>query len=502
MSAAPAAAVAGDGVVGTPAEALRARLLAVAPHLLPAGEPVPEGGPGSLLARLADAVAAEPTGARLWVLASAAAAAYPTSEELEGLRRALELAAPGERLGAVLTAVAPAAASVRGGLVTAEAVELALVDVDFCATNAHNTGIQRVVRNTVKHWPAEAVELAAWAPDGSGYRRLTPAQRELATAWRSGMDSVRADTSDAPLLIPVGGAVLIPEVPGRDRIPRLAAIAEHSPARVGLIGYDAIPIVSAETVSDEESDRFAHYLAIVKHADAVSCISETTAEEFRGFGAALAAQGLSAPDVVAQPLPAVPPVPLDPGAAAPGPPRERPLVLMVGSVEPRKNQEGVLSAARILWGEGLDFELRFIGGGTAWYLHRLRALLAPLRAPGRHVELLVGAPDELVQASYRDARVVAFPSLQEGYGLPVAEALATGTPVVTSAYGSTAEIAAAGGCLVVDPRDDDAIAAALRAVLVDEEVHARLLAETGARPAGSWAAYAAEVWSELAGAAR
>jgi glycosyltransferase involved in cell wall biosynthesis len=88
-----------------------------------------------------------------------------------------------------------------------------------------------------------------------------------------------------------------------------------------------------------------------------------------------------------------------------------------------------------------------------------------------------------------------FPSLHEGFGLPVAESLALAVPVVTSNYGSTAEIAREGGCLLVDPRNDDAIAAAMRKLLTDDHLHARLLAECLARTPRSWADYADELWT-------
>src|SRR6185369_17546706 len=98
---------------------------------------------------------------------------------------------------------------------------------------------------------------------------------------------------------------------------------------------------------------------------------------------------------------------------------------------------------------------------------------------GRHVGVGRGLPDSAVAQAYRDARVVVFPSLQEGFGLPVAEALATGTPVITTRYGSTAEIAEGGGCLLIDPRDEAEIAAAMRSILTDDTLHAELVAQAG-----------------------
>ena len=81
------------------------------------------------------------------------------------------------------------------------------------------------------------------------------------------------------------------------------------------------------------------------------------------------------------------------------------------------------------------------------------------------------APDEL-RALYAGAEVFCFPSLAEGFGLPVLEAMAQATPVVTSAGTATAEVAGDAGILV-DPRDPDALAEALDALLADPDGRAR-----------------------------
>lgn len=480
--------------------ALHRRLLTIAPHLDvdPSGFPQAAsapGGAGSILAALAEAVAARATDDRIWLLATAVAGGYPTSAEVIDVRRGLARASTGAAMGAVLAGVARTASAQRGDDLDAVVVVGAtVVDVDFCATHIHNTGIQRVVRNTVPHWDRlHDPILVAWSPDITGYRRLTPHQRELVVAYTSRTPAA-TDAPDAVLVIPWRSRVVLPEVPARAMLERQAALARFSGNRLSLVGYDAIPVVSADSVVDEESDRFAHYLEVVKYADLAACISETTAEEFAGFGAALPAQGLTGPRVRAVVLP-VDVASAD--SATPAVDRVLPLVLMVGSVEPRKNQQAVLSAAQLLWAEGVDFELLVIGGGHSWYLEQFDREVRRLQRAGRPVRVGRGVPDDVLAQAYADARVVVFPSLQEGYGLPVAEALATGTPVITSRYGSTAEIARDGGCLLVDPRDDDAIADAMRSVITDDSVHARLVAEARARTNATWPDYAAALWTEI-----
>jgi glycosyltransferase involved in cell wall biosynthesis len=116
-------------------------------------------------------------------------------------------------------------------------------------------------------------------------------------------------------------------------------------------------------------------------------------------------------------------------------------VLAVGTLEPRKNLRRVAEAAR-----RAGLELR-VAGATGW---------GGVEAPGRVGEV---SDDELA-ALYRGARALVFPSLYEGFGIPVLEAMASGTPVVTSRGGATEEVAG-GAAVLVDPLDVDAIAAGI-----------------------------------------
>jgi glycosyltransferase involved in cell wall biosynthesis len=266
-----------------------------------------------------------------------------------------------------------------------------------------------------------------------------------------------------------------------------------------VIGFDCVPITTAETTALGVSEAFAHNLAAVRHLDRVSTISEAAAVEYGGWETMLSSIGQQGPQILVDRLPAEVPFTTEAEleeARAQLTVGDIPMVLCVGSHEPRKNHLALLHAAELLWREGVQFNLVLVGG-RSWNDWRFRDALADARSRNRPVEAVTTVTDRLLWAAYRLARFVVFPSLNEGYGLPVAEALACGTPVVTSAYGSMAEIAAGGGALLVDPRDDRSIADAMRRLLTDATERARLSAEAAARPASSWDDYACRVWSTL-----
>jgi glycosyltransferase involved in cell wall biosynthesis len=205
----------------------------------------------------------------------------------------------------------------------------------------------------------------------------------------------------------------------------------------------------------------------------------------------LPSAGLPAPRIVAVPLPITAVAATPPPASS-----DRPLVLCVGSHEPRKNHGAVLYAAEALWREGHDFELAFVGG-NAWGADAVLDRIGRLGRAGRPVSNRSAVSDDELAKLYSRARFTVFPSLNEGFGLPVAESIAAGVPVVTSDVGSMREIAEPGGALLVDPRDDDALVDAMRLLLDDEVELARLAAEAAGRQLGTWEAYADRLWDVL-----
>jgi glycosyltransferase involved in cell wall biosynthesis len=175
---------------------------------------------------------------------------------------------------------------------------------------------------------------------------------------------------------------------------------------------------------------------------------------------------------------------------------EEPYVLMTGTLEPRKNIVRALDAAARLPAELRErFELR-LAGPRGWDTDPIDAALARYGSSARHLGLV---PDAELPGLYAAASVFLYPSLKEGFGLPVLEAMAAGTAVVTSDRSSLPEV---GGSAVryVDPYDVESIRAALEELLSDGERRASLAAAGRERArAFTWERTARETLALLSG---
>ena len=206
---------------------------------------------------------------------------------------------------------------------------------------------------------------------------------------------------------------------------------------------------------------------VLQAADASVAVSEFTRDET-----------IALADVPAERIRVVPHG-VDAGFTAEGPAAEGDYVLAVATLEPRKNLARAVEAA-----QEARVELRVVGA-RGW--------------GGVEVTGWVGElPDSELAALYRGARCLLYPSLYEGFGLPVLEAMACSTPVVTS-VGTAMEEVAGGAAVLVDPLDASSIARGIREASArrDELVaagHARASTFTWERAADA----VVSLWDELA----
>lgn len=147
-------------------------------------------------------------------------------------------------------------------------------------------------------------------------------------------------------------------------------------------------------------------------------------------------------------------------------------ILFVGTLEPRKNLKRLLVAYRSLEPELQREYPLVIAGGKGWGEDDLAALIVGYGLED-HVVITGYVAGDVLATLYRYAELLVMPSLYEGFGLPLVEAMSFGTPVLTSNCSSMKEVTGEAGVLV-DPYDSASIATGIKEVLVDNELRNRL----------------------------
>lgn len=404
------------------------------------------------------------------------------------------------------------------------------VDVTSSCKSPMNTGVQRVVRGLFRAWSAAlgpaAVVPVLWEPRLTSYCTLSPRERgflERPFAGRHGRRALAEPGRVAnalpvvskwwrqvvhgrnrlglPRLLTAADTLFVPEIFQDGRIEWLSRLGVRCPARRVAVCHDAIGWRRPDLTLAVRREGFANYLNSLRTFDGVLAVSREAADDLAALWREQGPDGAGPiPPVRVAGWPAddffVAPVEAE--DLPPAPASALPQVLCVGTFEPRKNHPALLAAAEILWAEGVRFELVLAGRTTAEWGETVEARIAELRAAGRTVDWRRHVSDETLRALYRRCRFTVFPSLAEGFGIPIVESLRHGRPCVCGSNGALGELSAGGGCLVVDHQADPTrLADGLRRLLADDALHAQLSAEARTRVFPTWTDYVRETRSFL-----
>lgn len=377
---------------------------------------------------------------------------------------------------------------------------MVLLDLSHTSHTRARTGVQRV---TLSLWRALGAHGRAvtWDPYARTWRDVatweranleatTPDKRRGATwpmrAKVGGFIRRRKTVSTSAVSgkIPATGA-LVPEIFS-------AAVARHLHAlpqpRIAVF-HDAIAMKLPELSPPKTVARFPAYLQELLNFEGIAAVSEDSAKALAEYWDWLGVQ--KPPSLRVIPLGVDVPQGLVTGKTRPGlDASPDPIVLCVGSIEGRKNHVALLNACEQLWAAGAQFELHLVGIARPETATAALARMDELKSKGRLIRHDRNADDVALTRAYQAAAFTVYPSLMEGFGLPVLESVAHGKPCICASAGALGEAARGGGCLLVPHVDPDSLARAIGELLTDRAKRGRLETEARARKLRSWAEYA------------
>lgn len=379
-----------------------------------------------------------------------------------------------------------------------------LYDATHTSHTRAQTGIQRVVRSLFAELATRtAVAPICFDPHQHAWRTLT--RIELATlrhqAGAAGSRGAKWTLAQKlagrarrflgrPAALPHATGLIVPELFSSAVGAELPALLPQvNGPRIALF-HDAIGLKFPELTPPATVARLPRYLFELAQLDGVAAVSEDSAASLRDFWRWA---GLTRPPPVqAIPLGCAKCHPQDYLAAG------LVRVLCVSTIEGRKNHLALLDAAEILWREGRSFELELVGLPRADTATAALTRIAELQRAGRPLLTHGAVSDEKLHAAYARCTFTVYPSLSEGFGLPVIESMQHGRPCICSAHGALGEAARGGGALTVETVDAPALATAMRRLLMDPALGPELSAQTRARTFRSWSDYTSDVlgWME------
>ena len=340
---------------------------------------------------------------------------------------------------------------------------------------AHHSGIQRVsarLRAELAALRPGTLVPVRWAARNGGWQRL----------------------DGGPFAPAAADWLLTPELFSEPERPGFSRWLEAPGCRPAAVFHDAIPLKLPHLTWPQSVARHPGYLKLLASFERVFANSAASQEELEGYWrwaqpprrAALAVLPLGA-DGTRQPR-------VRNRDRPPAPPQ----VVTVGILEPRKNQALLLDAAERLWAAGFDFGLHLVGRVNPHFgpplVARIREMAS--RRPGLHHHGPL--PDDDLGRLFGQSRLAVLPSLADGNGLPVLEALWAGLPCLCSDLPALREHALGGGCVRLPPVDPARWAEELRSLLTDDRRIADLTGEALNRALPTWREAADTILTTLA----
>jgi glycosyltransferase involved in cell wall biosynthesis len=376
-----------------------------------------------------------------------------------------------------------------------------VIDVTSSCRSPQNTGMQRMTRRIFSELSRRLeVQPISWNTAGNFYTELGPREFQLLTqpfAARSGAMAHPEWRGEDPFTeslrmfrrrrvnldeeIGAADVFFVPDIFRDGRRDALPNFLKRMRARKVAIFHDATDLRLTDIYPDREW-KSRPYLEALALFDLVICVSEEARDDLHHFWNKY---GCRATETVVELWPGE----IDGAQPAAADDDSDCSVLYVSSFHGRKNHLRLFDAAEHLWSEGLRFKLTLIGRNVGAPFNKIVREIWKLRMRGRTLRWLRHVDDETLLRAYRECRFTVYPSLMEGFGLPIVESLLHGKPCICGGNGALGEVARGGACLIVDQTKTDALADGIKSLLQDRQFYSRLAEEARGRKFRTWSDY-------------
>lgn len=380
-----------------------------------------------------------------------------------------------------------------------------VVDVTNAAHDTANSGVIRVTRRLCRELQAFCdPDFVVWDPVEAAYVYPNDDEYALLAGFNGPQPSQDGPRSSSTrrLRLRTESArdeqwLLLTETVLEERGRQIRQFARQQNMRVAAIFYDAIPVLRPDLVKDVViRENHEAYMRGLSQTDLVLAISEFSSNCLQRFWRRERIE--QPPPVFAHWLPG------EFGGSGrrvePGGPRPaaRGRILCVSTLEPRKNHRTLLEAFQTVRARHPDiaWHLDLVGNRYAGADDIVSMVEAASKDPAVTWHRVVD--DTQLASLYHDCSFTVYPSLLEGFGMPILESLWHGKPCIASATGVMGELARPGGCDTVDVRDPEALADALARLAIDDAHHVQRLHEIQLRPITDWNSYALGALEHLA----
>jgi len=384
-----------------------------------------------------------------------------------------------------------------------------LIDVTNSTRDPANSGVVRVTRRlgrALQEFGDEPV-FVVWEEITSRYVLPTRSEYELlgqfngpvlasldrcfsAPEQRISADEILAGFEDSECWL------LLPEVKMESSFQSIRRYARDRNLKIAAVFYDSIPVLRPDLCNEEVRNNHAHYMLGLSECDLALPISNFSAKCLEDFwrDSGIVTSCRVVPDVL-------------PGEFAGGHRSARLQeteskgiqILCVSTLEPRKNHRNLIQACLSIEENypDLDWSLTLVGNRYAGAFE-IADWVQSISAENSRIKWLGIVDDATLEELYQECAFTVYPSVIEGFGLPILESIWHGRPCICSNQGVMSELADGGGCLTTDVTDPLRLADAIYSLATDEDLRLKLSREAASRSLKTWNDYVAELTEAIA----